>query len=162
MVLTDILSLCLRIGELAFTSVVAGLNGEYLHNTRHSSAGSRKRFIYVEVIAAIGILFSLLFLLPFMTSFMHWPVDLFLFIGTMVAFGLLAHYDKQCGSVWNWHGITHGGACDKFKATIAFLFLASIFFLASAILGWWVSRRRTRTAHVDSAHHGRRKWYRRY
>ncbi|KAH7420044.1 integral membrane protein [Cadophora sp. MPI-SDFR-AT-0126] len=161
MVLTDVLSLCLRIGELAFTSVVAGLNGEYLHNTRHSSAGSRKRFIYLEVIAALGILFSLLFLIPFASSFLHWPIDLFLFAGTMIAFGLLAHYDKQCGSVFNWHGITHGGACDKFKATIAFTFLASIFFLASAILGWWVSRRRTRTAHVDAAH-GRRKWYRRY
>merc|ERR1711977_671108 len=58
----------------------------------------------------------------------------------------------------------YGGACDKFKATIAFLFLASIFFLASAILGWWVSRKGRRTARVDAAHssHGRRKWYRRY
>ncbi|KAL2071728.1 hypothetical protein VTL71DRAFT_12963 [Oculimacula yallundae] len=162
MVLTDILSLCLRIGELAFSAVVAGLNGQYLHRTRHASTNSRKRFIYVEVIAALGILFALLFLFPFTTSFLHWPVDFLLFAGFMIAFGLLAHYDKQCGSVWNWRGITNGGECDKFKAVIAFLFLASIFFLVSAILGWWVSRKRTRTARVDTTTHGRRRWYRRY
>ena len=91
MILADMFSLALRIGELAFTSVVAGLTGQYLHQHKGTSAWDQKRFIYTEVIAAIGILFSLLFLLPFMTSFMHWPMDLLLFAGTMVAFGLLAH-----------------------------------------------------------------------
>lgn len=91
MLMIDIFSLCLRIGELAFTSVVAGLTGQYLHQHKGTSAWDEKRFIYTEVIAAIGILFSLLFLLPFMSSFLHWPMDLILFIGTMVAFGLLAH-----------------------------------------------------------------------
>jgi hypothetical protein len=156
MILEDILSLLLRIGELAFTAVVAGLTGEYLHETRHTSSWSKKRFIYTEVIAAIGILFSLLFLLPFMASFVHFPMDFLLFAGLMIAFGLLAHYGPNCGSIWNWHGLTNGSSCDKFKADLAFLFLASIFFLVSALLGLHVMHKyRAR----DGA--GRRGWYRR-
>jgi hypothetical protein len=91
MLLDDILSLCLRIGELAFSAVVAGLTGQYLHQHKGTSAWDEKRFIYTEVIAAIGIVFSLLFLLPFMSSFFHWPMDFLLFAGFMIAFGLLAH-----------------------------------------------------------------------
>jgi hypothetical protein len=53
----------------------------------------------------------------------------------MVAFGLLANYiGSDCGSIWNWNGITGNGSCSKFKADIAFTFLASIFFLVSALL----------------------------
>jgi hypothetical protein len=91
MLMEDLLSLCLRVGELAFTAVVAGLTGQYLHQHKGSSAWNEKRFIYTEVIAAIGILFSLLFLFPFMTSFLHWPMDFLLFAGLMIAFGLLAN-----------------------------------------------------------------------
>jgi hypothetical protein len=43
-------------------------------------------------------------------------------------------YDNNCGSIWNWNGITGGNTCDKFRADLAFLFLASIFFLVSALL----------------------------
>jgi len=158
MILEDLLSLLLRIGELAFTAVVAGLTGEYLHNTRGTSAWNKKRFIYTEVIAAIGILFSLLFLLPFMASFVHWPMDFLLFAGLMIAFGLLANYiGPNCGSIWNWHGITAGGSCDKFKADLAFLFLASIFFLVSALLGLYVMHKYRARADANA----RRGWYRR-
>lgn len=90
MILSDILSLLLRLGELAFSAVVAGLTGQYLHANKDASSWSKGRFIYTEVVAAIGILFSLLFLLPFAGSFIHWPVDLLLFILYMIAFGLLA------------------------------------------------------------------------
>jgi len=159
MLAEDLLSLCLRIGELAFTAVVAGLTGQYLHANKHESAWSKKRFIYTEVVAAIGILFSLLFLLPFASSFIHWPMDFVLFILFMVAFGLLANFigPMNCGSVWNWHGITGKSQCSKFKADIAFCFLASIFFLASALLGLYVVHRRRRAA-VDRV--SKRRWYR--
>ncbi|KAE9378377.1 hypothetical protein N431DRAFT_328815 [Stipitochalara longipes BDJ] len=159
MLLIDIFSLCLRVGELAFTAVVAGLTGEYLHQHKGASAWDEKRFIYTEVIAAIGILYSLLFLLPFMSSFWHWPMDFLLFAGTLIAFALLAHYDNTCGSIWNWNGITGGNYCDKFRADLAFLFLASMFFLASALLGLYVIHRHTRTTHVDKTRTTRRRWY---
>jgi len=90
MICEDLLSLGLRIGEVAFSSVVAGLTGHYLHQQKGTSVWDKKRFIYTEVIAAIGILFSLLFLLPFAGSFIHWPMDTLLGIGFIVAFALLA------------------------------------------------------------------------
>jgi len=162
MILDDLLSLLLRIGELAFTAVVAGLTGEYLHHTKGTSAWNKKRFIYTEVIAAIGILFSLLFLLPFAASFIHWPVDFLLFVGLIVAFGLLANYNgPACGSIWNWHGITHGGGCNQFKADLAFLFLAAIFFLASALLGLYVVHKHRRRGVANNNVGSRGRWYRR-
>jgi len=159
MIAEDLLSLCLRIGELAFTAVVAGLTGAYLHANKHESAWSKKRFIYTEVAAAIGILFSLLFLLPFAGSFIHWPMDFILFALFMVAFGLLANFigPMNCGSVWDWHGITGKSQCSKFKADIAFCFLASIFFLASALLGLYVVHRRQRGT---ASRVTKRRWYR--
>jgi len=159
MILADLVSLLLRIGELAFSATVAGITGQYLHANKGSSAWSKKRFIYTEVIAGLGILISLLFLIPFTSTFIHWPIDLFLFATWMIAFGLLVNFigPMHCGSVWNWNGITGKGQCSKFKADIAFCFLASVFFLASAVLGIYVvHRRRTRNVAVDH----RRKWYR--
>jgi len=160
MLLEDILSFCLRLGELAFSATVAGLTGSYLHAQKHQSSWSKKRFIYTEVVAALGILFSLLFLIPFSKSFIHWPADFVLFILFMIAFGLLANFigPMHCGSIWNWHGITGKATCSKFKADLAFCFLASIFFLASALLGLWVVRRHRR-ANVDRVS-TRRRWYR--
>jgi len=159
MILEDLLSLLLRIGELAFSATVAGLTGQYLHAIKGERAWDKKRFIYTEVVAALGILFSLLFLLPFAGSFIHWPMDFILFILYMVAFGLLVNFigPMSCGSVWNWNGITGDSQCSKFKADIAFAFLASIFFLASALLGLYVVHRRRNTATTAT---GRRRWYR--
>ncbi|PMD44635.1 hypothetical protein L207DRAFT_509348 [Hyaloscypha variabilis F] len=159
MLLIDIFSLCLRIGELAFSAVVAGLTGQYLHEHKGASAWDEKRFIYTEVIAAIAILYALLFLLPFMSTFWHWPMDFLLFAGLLIAFALLAHYDNSCGSIWNWNGIAGGNYCDKFRADLAFLFLASIFFLVSALLGLWVIHRHTRTTRVEKTRTTRRRWY---
>jgi len=160
MILTDLVSLCLRVGELAFSATVAGLTGQYLHQHKSSSAWSEKRFIYSEVVAAIGILFSLLFLLPFASSFLHWPADLLLFVMFIVAFALLTNYigPMNCGSVWNWHGITGKSECSKFKADIAFCFLAAIFFLASALIGLWVVHRHRTTSNTTTTR--RRRWYR--
>ncbi|RDW92232.1 integral membrane protein-1 [Coleophoma crateriformis] len=136
--LTDILAFALRIGELAFAGTVAGLTGSYLHSINGTSNWLKKRFIYTEVIAGTAILFLLLFLCSFATSFIHWPIDLLLSTGFIIAFGLLAAFIRpiHCGSVWNWQGITAGSSsvCAKFKADLAFCFLASIFFLASAVL----------------------------
>jgi hypothetical protein len=77
--------------QLAFSATVAGLTGQYLHQHKSTSAWDEKRFIYTEVVAAIGILFSLIFLFPFAGSFLHWPADLLLFILYIVAFALLTN-----------------------------------------------------------------------
>ncbi|KAJ3516641.1 hypothetical protein NM208_g14816 [Fusarium decemcellulare] len=73
MALDRIVSLVLRAAELVFACIVAGVNGEYLHKTDGASAWTLGRFIYTEVVAALGILFSLLLLIPFSSTFIHWP-----------------------------------------------------------------------------------------
>jgi hypothetical protein len=86
MIISRITSLLLRASELAFSVIVAGITGWYLHATDHYSAWSRGRYIYT---AGLSILASLVLLIPFTASLMHWPLDLLLFVLWMVAFGLL-------------------------------------------------------------------------
>jgi len=175
--------------KLAFAAVVAGLTGEYLHNTRSQSTWDRKRFIYTEVVAGLSILLALLWLLPFTGSFIHWPVDFILFVSWIVAFGLLvdvshcpqtssafsstaANLKEQfigplnCGSVFNWGDLTQKGTCQKWKADVAFIFLSAIFWLASALVGLWFIHRHRRTNRAvagDGIVGGaRRRWYRRH
>ena len=88
-VISRLLSVLLRIGELAFAAVVAGIVGEYLHVFDKADAWPQSRFIYTEVIAGLSILLALFWLIPFTDSVINWPGDLILFILWIVAFALL-------------------------------------------------------------------------
>ena len=85
-----IVSLVLRAAELAFAAIVAGVNGEYLHKAT-GTAWDNGRFIYTEVVAALSILFAIIWLFPFSGSFIHWPMDLVLSLCWFAAFGLLVN-----------------------------------------------------------------------
>lgn len=89
MVLARVASIVLRIAELVFATIVAGINGDYLHAVRHTSSWSQGRFIYTEVVAGIAIFFSLIWLIPFSGTFEHWPVDFVISAAWFAAFGLL-------------------------------------------------------------------------
>ncbi|KAJ4154021.1 hypothetical protein LMH87_010485 [Akanthomyces muscarius] len=163
MAIDRLVSLILRGAELVFSAIVAGVNGQYLHHNK-GTGGSQWRFIYTEVIAALGIFFALIWLIPFSSTFTHWPIDLVLSILFWVAFGVLVNLvGSSCGAVFNWNNVhpVHGDQCGKFKATIAFTFLCAILFLASALIGLLWTRKREPTTHrrAEAGHHGR--WYRR-
>jgi hypothetical protein len=66
----------------------------------------------------------------------------------------------DCGSVWDWDGITGDSQCSRWKADIAFCFLASIFFLASCLLGIYVVHYRRSSAAADRRASHRYRWYR--
>ncbi|KAI1140252.1 marvel domain-containing protein [Hypoxylon sp. FL0543] len=157
MILTDIFSMILRLAELAFGAIVAGINGQYLHDVRNTSSWDQGRFIYTEVVAGVAIFFALIWLFPFAGSFVHWPVDLVISICWFVAFGLLVNYlNGSCGYVFAWDDVSfrRGEGCGRFKAVIAFAFLSAICWLVSAIIGFmWVRDRETRA-------YRRRTWYR--
>jgi hypothetical protein len=147
----------LRIGELAFAAVVAGIVGEYLHAYDKADQWPQSRFIYTEVVAGISILLALFWLIPFTDSVINWPADLIMFVLWIVAFGLLVNWIEplNCGSIWAWGGITQPGTCPKWNAAIAFSFLSAIFWIASAIVAWWfIHRLRGSSGYV------RRPWYR--
>ncbi|CAJ2502385.1 Uu.00g097790.m01.CDS01 [Anthostomella pinea] len=147
--LLGIVSIILRIAELAFATIVAGLNGDYLRAARHTSSWQQGRFIYTEVIAGISIVLSIIFLIP-LSRFIHWPLDLFISLAWFVAFGLLANYldDGPCGWLFNSSIVSfyRGDQCSKWKAVIAFAFLSAICWLISAIVGIiWVRDHETRS-----------------
>ncbi|KAI1750847.1 marvel domain-containing protein [Xylaria castorea] len=151
MILTRLVSIVLRIAELAFATIVAGINGDYLHNVRNTSSWSQGRFIYTEVVAGIAIFFSLIWLIPFSGSFVHWPVDFLISVTWFAAFGLLVDYlGGSCGAVFDWNNlhIIRGDQCSKWKAVMAFSFLSAICWLVSAIVGLiWVHDRERQTYH---------------
>jgi len=140
MLFADIFSMILRLAELAFAAIVAGLTGAYLHAVEGTSAWSLGRFIYTEIVAGLSILFAIVWLFPFSGSFIHWPADFVISVMWFVAFGLMVDWlDGACGYVFDWRGVDveFGGVntCAQWKANVAFAFLSAICWLASAILG---------------------------
>ncbi|ORY68790.1 marvel domain-containing protein [Pseudomassariella vexata] len=160
MAMLSLLSMVLRVAELVFACIVAGVNGAYLHAVENTSSWDQARFIFAEVVAGLSILLAIIWLFPFSGSFVHWPVDLVISICWFVAFGLIVRLlDGACGSAFDWEGIKFRGVsqCGNWKAIIAFSFLSAICWLVSAIIGFmWVRdhdrtyRRRTygRTSRV--------------
>jgi hypothetical protein len=112
------------------------------------------RFIYIEVVAGISILLGLLWLLPFASGFVHWPVDVFISIAWFAAFGILVQWRNThpgaCASgTFNWDEISFNGDCGRWRATEAFSFLSAIFWLVSALVGiWFIHRERRKAAPV--------------
>ncbi|KAK4131217.1 hypothetical protein BT67DRAFT_166014 [Trichocladium antarcticum] len=159
MILAELCSIILRLAELVFAAIVAGLNGNYLHSVEGVDAWDIKRFIYTEVVAGLSILLAVIWLIPFSSSFIHWPADLILSVCWFVSFGLLVEYlDGSCGYIFNWSDMSFDSTatCAQWKATVAFSFLSAICWLASAILGvYWVRRHREAPVTVH-----RRRWYR--
>ncbi|KAK3325151.1 membrane-associating domain-containing protein [Apodospora peruviana] len=165
MILADIFSMILRLAELAFAAIVAGLTGKYLHATEGTSAWDNGRFIYTEVVAGLSILLAIIWLFPFSGSFIHWPADFIISVMWFVAFGLMVNWlNGACGYVFDWNGVAlsgRGQTCGEWKADIAFAFLSAICWLVSALLGIYWVRRHTAPAHAPATGtYHRRRWYR--
>lgn len=166
MILADLFSIILRLAELAFAAIVAGLTGVYLDANKGASSWSLGRHIYTVVVAGLSIIFAIIWLFPFSGSFIHWPTDFVISVMWFVAFGLLVDWlDGACGNVFDWDGIdiNDRNSCTELKANIAFAFLSAIVWLVSAILGIYWVRRHTRTYRSTvpaGTPYRRRRWYR--
>ena len=81
-------------------------------------------------------LFSLVWLLPFTSSFMHYPADFFLSFAWFAAFGAFVDYLHKinCGRAFDWAGLSDGSRCGQWKAAEAFSFISACFWFASALL----------------------------
>ncbi|MCJ1277386.1 hypothetical protein MMC21_005198 [Puttea exsequens] len=146
-----LLSIPLRIGELAFAATVAGLIGHYLRAFDKANSWPQARFIYTEVVAGIAMILALVWLIPFRASIVHHGVDIFMFILWIVSFALLVNFigPLHCGSIWAWGNITEKGTCQRWKAAVAFAFLSAIFWLASALVGIWFVHKTRKVAYSD-------------
>jgi hypothetical protein len=157
-VISRLLSIVLRIAQIAFGAVVAGIIGHYLHEYHDAGAWPLARWIYTEVIAGLSILLGLIWLIPFASGFFSWPFDVIISFAWFAAFGILvdAIHKLSCGSIWQWGIVTHNSVCGRWKAAEAFSFLSAIVWLVSALVGLWFTFR-VRDTTTDSAHR-RRRW----
>ncbi len=118
------------------------------------------RFIYTVVVGGLSIILAIIWIFPFSSSFINYPVDFLLSIMWFVAFGLLANwFGNGCGNiiVWNRFWFARGRTCSELKADIAFCFLSAILWLISAMVGvYWTHRQLPIAAGTNR----RRKWYR--
>lgn len=157
-VVSRLVSIPLRIAEIAFAAVVAGIIGHYLASFSDIDTWAQARWIYTEVIAGLSILLGLIWLIPFSSGFFSWPWDILISFAWFAAFGILvdAIHHLPCGSIWSWR---FGGdaVCGRWKAAEAFSFLSAIVWLVSAIVGLWFTHR----ARDYGAGTTRRRWGRR-
>jgi hypothetical protein len=93
---SKVFSVILRLGELCSSVIVAALLGRFFYLFHLGPDGSLNgRLIYAQVISCLAIIFSIILIPPFKYSFYAWPLDIILFIGFIVAFGLLAEVSRS-------------------------------------------------------------------
>ncbi|KAJ5104926.1 hypothetical protein NUU61_002273 [Penicillium alfredii] len=155
-VVSRLASIVLRVAEIAFAAIVAGLIGHYLASSSDVDIWPQARWIYTEVIAGLSILLGLIWLIPFSSSFFSWPLDVLISFAWFAAFGILVDALRHlpCGSIWGWH-FFNNSVCGRWKAAEAFSFLSAILWLVSAIVGIWFTFR-VRDTTSDGNH--RRRW----
>ncbi|KAJ5759940.1 hypothetical protein N7520_007096 [Penicillium odoratum] len=156
-VISRLLSIPLRIAEIAFAAVVAGIIGHYLASFDSIDPWPQARWIYTEVISGLSILLGLIWLIPFSSGFFAWPFDVLISFAWFAAFGILVDAIKQlpCGSIWSW-SFRGDAVCARWKAAEAFSFLSAIVWLVSALIGIWFTFRKRDSAAATTT--PRRRW----
>lgn len=81
----------LRVWELICSVIVLGLVAHFIKLVSDAGGSNDGRLIYTIIVASISTLFALLFIAPFLYSFLAFAADFVLFVAWMVAFGLLAN-----------------------------------------------------------------------
>lgn len=161
MLLSRIFSVFLRFGEFVCAAVVMGIVAYFLHQHHKYNIGPEGREIYTEVIAVLSVVLSLIWLLPFTSQFLHYPFDLLISAAWFAAFGAFVNWIHRmnCGGIFHWGGLTNGSYCSQWKAAEAFSFISACFWLASAILGFYVYHHlQNRTVATDGVATHRRRW----
>jgi Membrane-associating domain len=104
MAIERIVIFALRVAQLVFAAIVAGINGDFLHDSQGVDSWTIGRQIYTEVAAALYLFFALIWLVPFSSDMTSWPLDVVISLCWWAAFGLLVdvspsslhhtHYDS--------------------------------------------------------------------
>ncbi|KAK8190035.1 uncharacterized protein BKA78DRAFT_148165 [Phyllosticta capitalensis] len=147
MILSRLVSMFLRFGEFVSAAVVLGVTSYFLYEQHHHDYdGPKAREIYTIIIAALSLVSSLVLLIPFTFTFLHYPWDLILSMAWFASFGLLVDFvddNLTCSGPFHWGGLANGSYCSKWKADEAFAFISACFWLVSFLLGAYVFHRRT-------------------
>lgn len=138
--LAHLLSTFLRIAEISFAAIVAGIIGHFLYEFElFSGDWIDARWIYTEVIAGISIVLGLILVIPFATSFFAWPLDILIALAWFAAFGILVDGAERLNCDGNpyWVIFLGDSFCDEWKAAEAFCFLSGVAWIVSGLVGVW-------------------------
>lgn len=143
MIVTRLLYFIFRFAQFVCSTVVMGLSAYFIHRRRNYGEGPYARLIYTLIVAVLGLLVSLFTMLPFTSNILSYTLDLVFSAAFFAAFGLLVNWIHRvdCGSAFQWGGLTNGSFCSQWKAAGAFSFLAAIFFLVSMLLGIYTTHK---------------------
>ncbi|KAK0386890.1 hypothetical protein NLU13_5203 [Sarocladium strictum] len=153
-----VVSVLLRLTELACGAIVLGLLGNFVHQIKKvDEASTDGRIIYSMVVAGIAIVYSILVCVPVKKLFLGFPVDFLLFIMWLVAYCLLQNRTagSTCSSEWYydywgyywgsyWEDgpvgrvTVNGAGCAQWRTVLAFSFIGWFLHLISGILGVYV------------------------
>ncbi|KAH7126867.1 integral membrane protein [Dendryphion nanum] len=165
MIVTRALSVFLRFAQFVCAAIVLGLVAYFLDKRNDNQwDGLLGRLVYTIVIAALSVLFSLVWLIPTASSMMHYPFDLLMCAAWFAVFGVLVVWlgDREtCGAVFSWGTIRFRNSyCGQWKATEAFSFLSAIFWFVSFLLGVYVYHKVSRRPVATDGAYRRRRWHR--
>ncbi|CRG91497.1 hypothetical protein PISL3812_08546 [Talaromyces islandicus] len=119
----------LRSAQVAFAAINAGLVGYFLKS--YSGDGILGRWIYVEVIAALAIIFGVVLMVPILHGYFVWPIDITFSLAWFAAFGTLVNALEAtaCGQDIS------NTECTQWKVNEAFAFLSAIVWLITGLVG---------------------------
>lgn len=89
MIISRLISIVLRLLQLASAAIVTGIVGDYISDANKANVNPADRFVYTIVIATFSLLASLILLVPFTASLTVFPLDFLFFILWIVSFGLV-------------------------------------------------------------------------
>jgi hypothetical protein len=154
---SKVFNVIFRVGELCSALIVLGITGHFLWLLGEADAYADSRIILAVVTASISTAFSVFTLLPFTFAFLAFPIDFVLFVVWLTTYCLLQSLTglNPCGSIWyyDYWGYYWGSywwspnviitgpwdidwaGCGTWRTVLAFSFISSIVYLASACLG---------------------------
>lgn len=96
MIISRVVSIFLRFAEFVCGAVVLGLAAYFLDKHEHGSGGPFGRIIYSIVVASLSVLFSLFWLIPTVSSMLHYPFDIVMSAAWFAVFGVSNYCLAEC------------------------------------------------------------------
>jgi len=148
MILSRVLSFGVRGLEFLISVTLLGVVGHFLYRYDANGEGPHGRMIFAECVAAVSTFLSLIWLVPFTWTFMHYPLDFIMAFGWFATFAAWYSWISQNGlvcsgvfGIWNWDGDLHDYYCDEYRLVEGLSFLSGLLWLLSACLSIHVFHR---------------------
>ncbi|QKX57234.1 uncharacterized protein TRUGW13939_04342 [Talaromyces rugulosus] len=131
-------ALALRLAQVAFATIVAGIVGYYIHVLGSEGDGwPIGRWIFVEALAGLSIMLGCVLMIPNLFGWFVWPIDIIISLAWFAAFGNLINAldGTLCGQISDIGSFSGTGAdCAQWQAGESFAFLSGIAWL---VTGFW-------------------------